>query len=102
MEKPTGALVTRLVKDGPATKSDLKVRDVILSVNKVQVADVRDLMRQIGENALNPPYDSQVSINAASRFNTTDSLPGADRSGPSTAAEQTPPHPRVRSSARGL
>ena len=49
MEKPSGALVTRLVKGGPATKSDLKVRDVILSVNKVAIADVRDLMRQIGE-----------------------------------------------------
>jgi len=49
MDKPSGALVTRLVKGGPATKSDLKVRDVILSVNGVKIADVRDLMRQIGE-----------------------------------------------------
>ncbi|MEP3477057.1 MAG: Do family serine endopeptidase [Hyphomicrobiales bacterium] len=49
LDKPSGALVTRLVKGGPATKSDLKVRDVILSVNGVQIADVRDLMRQIGE-----------------------------------------------------
>ncbi len=49
MEKASGALVTRLVAGGPATKSDLKVSDVILSVNNEQVSDVRDLMRKIGE-----------------------------------------------------
>ncbi|GJM01803.1 MAG: serine peptidase [Rhodomicrobium sp.] len=52
LEKAGGALVTRLVETGPAAKSDLKTRDVIVKVNGEDVDDVRDLMRKIGE--INP------------------------------------------------
>lgn len=49
LEKANGALVTRLVDGGPAAKSDLQTRDVIVTVNGTEVDDVRDLMRKIGE-----------------------------------------------------
>lgn len=52
LDKAGGALVTRLVETGPAAKSDLKTRDVIVKVNGEDVDDVRDLMRKIGE--INP------------------------------------------------
>lgn len=52
LDKNEGALVTRLIDGGPASKSDLKLRDVIISVNGESVEDVRDLMRKIGE--INP------------------------------------------------
>ena len=60
LEKAGGALVTRLVDGGPATKSDLRMRDVIVEVNGEEVDDVRDLMRKIGEIDPNEVVDLVV------------------------------------------
>lgn len=67
LEKPAGALVTKLVDGGPATKSDLKVRDVILSVNNQEIDDVRDLMRKIGEIRPNEVIALTVLRNGAKK-----------------------------------
>ncbi len=45
-----GALVTVLFEGGPASKSDLRQGDVIVSVNGASVKDVRDLRRRVGES----------------------------------------------------
>jgi len=67
MDKPKGAMVTRLIDGGPATKSDLKVRDVIVSVNGQDVKDVRDLMRKIGEINPEEVIDMVVMRNGAQK-----------------------------------
>lgn len=68
MKTSEGALVTRLVKGGPAQKSDLKIRDVIVSVNGQNVKDVRDLMRKVGEISPDEIID-MVVMRAGSRKN---------------------------------
>ena len=55
-----GALVTNIIPGGPATKSNLKIRDVIVEVNGENVKDVRDLMRKIGEIRPNEMIDMSV------------------------------------------
>jgi len=60
-------LITRLIDGGPATKSDLKLRDVILSVNGHEVKDVRDLMRRIGEINPDEVIDMVVMRNGAQK-----------------------------------
>lgn len=67
LEKPQGALITRLIDGGPATKSDLKLRDVILSVNGHEVKDVRDLMRRIGEIIPDEVIDMVVMRNGSKK-----------------------------------
>ena len=62
-----GALVTRLIQGGPAIKSDLKERDVIVEVNGEKVKDVRDLMRKIGEISPNETVDMVVMRRGAKK-----------------------------------
>ncbi len=51
LKDPKGALVTKIMEDGPAAKSDLKVRDVIVDVNGTEIHNSRDLARKIADLA---------------------------------------------------
>jgi serine protease Do len=55
-----GALIAKILADGPASKSDLKEQDVILEVNGKSVANSRDLARTIA--ALAPGSDANLHI----------------------------------------
>lgn len=60
MKKPYGAMVTELTKGGPASKTDIKVRDVIVKVNDQKVKDTRDLIRKI--TSLPPKKDAKITV----------------------------------------
>ena len=49
LDKPRGALVAVVVKDGPASKSDIKAGDVILSFDGKPVKEMRELPRMVAE-----------------------------------------------------
>ncbi len=49
MKDPKGALITRIMEDGPSAKSELKVRDVVVQVNGEAVDNSRDLARKIAD-----------------------------------------------------
>lgn len=55
-----GALIAKILSDGPASKSDLKQQDVILQVNGKPVANSRELARTIA--ALSPGTDAHLHI----------------------------------------
>jgi len=50
-----GALVTKIMEDGPSAKSDLKVRDVVVEVNGTPISNSRDLARKIADLAPDTP-----------------------------------------------
>jgi serine protease Do len=51
LKEAKGALISKVMEDGPAANSELKVRDVIIRVNSEQVNNSRDLARKIAELA---------------------------------------------------
>jgi len=53
-----GALITKIMEDGPSAKSELKVRDVVVEVNGQPLANSRDLARKIADLA----PDSQTRL----------------------------------------
>jgi serine protease Do len=55
-----GALIAKILSEGPASKSDLKMEDVILEVNGKPVANSRALARMIA--GLNPGSDARLHI----------------------------------------
>ena len=55
-----GALIAKILSDGPAAKSELKARDVIMQVNGKTVANSRELARTIA--ALTPSSDARLHI----------------------------------------
>ena len=60
LEKPKGAMITKVTEDGPASKQDIKAGDVIIEVNGSEVKDSRDLARKIAE--LDPDTAVKLSI----------------------------------------
>jgi serine protease Do len=60
LKEPKGALVASLAGEGPAGKAGLKSGDVILSVNGQNVADARELSRDIA--ALKPGDKAALSV----------------------------------------
>lgn len=60
LKNPKGALIAKILGDGPAAKSDLKQQDVILQVNGKQVANSRELARTIA--ALSPGSEAHLRI----------------------------------------
>ena len=49
LKEPKGAIITKLSRNGPASKSDLEVGDVIVRVDDEAISDSRDLARTIAE-----------------------------------------------------
>lgn len=60
MKVAKGALITRIMDDGPSAKSELKVRDVVVKVNGEDVDSSRDLARKIAD--LQPNSESKLSV----------------------------------------
>ncbi|MEM7619332.1 MAG: Do family serine endopeptidase [Pseudomonadota bacterium] len=60
LDKPSGALVTKISKGGPASKSNIKVGDAIVSVNGTQIDDSRDLARKVA--SLDPKSEARVTV----------------------------------------
>jgi serine protease Do len=60
LKEPKGALISRIMEDGPSANSELKVRDVIIRVNGEQVNNSRDLARKIAE--LQPNSDTKLVV----------------------------------------
>jgi serine protease Do len=58
LKDPKGALITKIMDDGPSAKSDLKVRDVVVEVNGAPIANSRDLARKIADL----PPDAQAHL----------------------------------------
>lgn len=60
MSEAKGALITRIMPEGPSANSELNVRDVVVEVNGQTVDDSRDLARQIAE--LQPNTDAKLVV----------------------------------------
>ena len=60
LKEAKGALVAKILSEGPAAKSDLKPRDIIQQVNGKPVANSRELARTIA--ALSPNSDARLHI----------------------------------------
>ena len=60
MQDAKGALITRMMDDGPAIKSELKVRDVVVQVNGQAIDSSRDLARTIAD--LSPDSDASLVV----------------------------------------
>jgi serine protease Do len=60
MKEAKGALITRIMDDGPSANSDLKVRDVVVEVNGENIESSRDLARKIAD--LQPNAETKLSV----------------------------------------
>ncbi len=60
LKESKGALIAKILAEGPASKSDLKEQDVIMQVNGKPVANSRELARTIA--ALPPSSDARLHI----------------------------------------
>lgn len=60
MDKAYGALVTKVMEDGPAARDGIRVGDTIIAVNNQKVADSRDLARKIA--GLDPKTRAQIKV----------------------------------------
>ncbi|WP_026617723.1 Do family serine endopeptidase [Ensifer aridi] len=57
MEMPRGALVSGIIEGGPITKGEIKPGDVIIRFDGMDVAEIRDLMRAVGESPVGKAVD---------------------------------------------
>jgi serine protease Do len=60
MKEAKGALIAKILPDGPASKSDLKQEDVIMQVNGKPVSNSRELARTIA--ALSPASEARLHV----------------------------------------
>jgi len=60
MKDAHGAIVSKVTKNGPASRSDISVGDAIVEVNGQRIEDSRDLARKIA--ALNPDSDARITV----------------------------------------
>ena len=60
MKDPKGALITKIMDDGPSANTELKVRDVVIQVNGEKVGSSRDLARKVAE--LPPATDAKLVV----------------------------------------
>ena len=60
LDEPKGAIVTNLSAKGPASKSDMEVGDLILSVDGENIENSRDLARKIA--TINPKEDVKIKV----------------------------------------
>ncbi|MDK1490349.1 Do family serine endopeptidase [Sinorhizobium sp. 7-81] len=57
METPHGALVSGIIEGGPITKGEIKAGDIIVRFDGTDVAEIRDLMRAVGESPVGKAVD---------------------------------------------
>ncbi len=60
LKEPKGALVTKILEDGPAAKSEINVGDVIVEVNGKTINDSRDLARTVA--SMQPDADTKIVV----------------------------------------
>ena len=60
MKKPMGALISKIILDGPAEKSDLKVGDIILEFNNKKILNSSDLPPIVGSSKVGKRVDVKV------------------------------------------
>jgi serine protease Do len=60
MKDAKGALITKIMDDGPSANTELKVRDVVIQVNGEKVGSSRDLARKVAELA--PATDAKLVV----------------------------------------
>jgi serine protease Do len=60
LKSSKGALITKIMEDGPSAKSELKVRDVVIEVNGEQLQSSRDLARKIAD--LPPDSTARLTV----------------------------------------
>lgn len=67
LDKPRGALVVSVEKDGPADRAGIKPRDIILEFNQQQVTTSSDLPRIVGDTKPGSKINVQVWRNGATK-----------------------------------
>ncbi len=60
LKEPKGAIVSEVMKDGPAAEAGLKVEDAILSIDSKLIEDSRDLARTIADLPAKATVDVKV------------------------------------------
>lgn len=60
LKEPKGAIVSEVMKDGPAADAGLKVEDAILQIDSKQIEDSRDLARTIADLPAKATVDVKV------------------------------------------
>jgi serine protease Do len=60
MKEAKGALITKIMDDGPSANTELKVRDVVIQVNGEKVGSSRDLARKVAE--LQPASEARLVV----------------------------------------
>jgi serine protease Do len=60
LKEAKGALITKIMDDGPSANTELKVRDVVIQVNGEKVGSSRDLARKVAE--LQPASDARLVV----------------------------------------
>ena len=80
LKSPDGALVSDVVKDGPAKKAGLKTGDVIIEFNHVQVKNVDHLRNTVSASKPNKRYDLIVIRDGRKKILkvTLEEMPGDD------------------------
>jgi len=80
LKSPNGALVSDVVKDGPAKKAGLKTGDVIIEFNHVQVKNVDHLRNTVSASKPNKRYDLIVIRDSRKKTLkvTLEEMPGDD------------------------
>lgn len=80
LKSPDGALVSDVVKDGPAKKAGLKTGDVIIEFNHVQVKNVDHLRNTVSASKPNKRYDLIVIRDSRKKTLkvTLEEMPGDD------------------------
>lgn len=80
LDKPRGALVVSVEKDGPADKAGIKARDVILKFNEQEVIASSDLLRLVGNTKPGSKTSLQVWRNGSTKNLTikVGEMPGDD------------------------
>jgi S1-C subfamily serine protease len=91
IERTIGARVDSIEADTPASKSDLKAGDVIVSLNKEEIADGDDFVRVIGRT----PVDQAASMQVA-RAGKTISVDVTPRRRPMPSVAMTRERQRLR------
>jgi serine protease Do len=89
MEMPRGALVSGIIEGGPITKGEIKPGDVIVRFDGMDVAEIRDLMRAVGESPVGKAVD--VVIIRDGKEQTVRVTLGRLEDGEHLAARQTEP-----------